>query len=122
MPTVDTDIERMFLTDVKQKKTTASGIRGRASRLGRVGSMVMPSDRMSGKTKRDYRRPGPLITYSLFEDLVPFEVFDRMKYEQHVQLLPKWRRKYGDDYIRREWGMSRYGWEVILEVLDLAKN
>ncbi|MTV50961.1 hypothetical protein GJ688_18760 [Heliobacillus mobilis] len=39
MPAVDTDIERLFLTDVKEKKTTASGIRGRASRLGRVGSM-----------------------------------------------------------------------------------
>ncbi|MBC9786264.1 hypothetical protein H1S01_17540 [Heliobacterium chlorum] len=49
MLTVDTDIERIFLTDVKEKKTTASGIRGRASRLGRVSSMVMPSDRMSGK-------------------------------------------------------------------------
>ncbi|MTV50887.1 hypothetical protein GJ688_18360 [Heliobacillus mobilis] len=40
MPTVDTNIERLFFTDVKQKKTTASGIRGRASRLGRVGSRL----------------------------------------------------------------------------------
>ncbi|MTV49011.1 hypothetical protein GJ688_08460 [Heliobacillus mobilis] len=117
LPTVDTDIERLFFTDVKQKKTTASGIRGHASRLGRVGSMVMPFDRMSGKAKRDYWQPGPLITYSLFEDLVPFDVFDRMKYEQHVQLLPKWRKKYGDEYIRREWGLSRFGFNIILEAI-----
>ncbi|MBC9786638.1 hypothetical protein H1S01_19530 [Heliobacterium chlorum] len=116
---LDTEIEHLYYSEVKEKKTTASGIRGRTSRLGRVGSMVMPSDRMSGKDKRDYRRPGPLITYSLFEDLVPFEVFDRMKYEQHVQLLPKWRQKHGDDYICREWGLTRYGLEVILRTLEL---
>ncbi|MTV50888.1 hypothetical protein GJ688_18365 [Heliobacillus mobilis] len=56
--------------------------------------------------------------YSLFEDLVPFEVFDRMKYEQHVQLLPKWRMKYGDDFICREWGLTRFGFEVILGALS----
>ncbi|MBC9786618.1 hypothetical protein H1S01_19420 [Heliobacterium chlorum] len=82
----------------------------------------MPSDRMSGKAKRDYRRPGPLITYSLFEDLVPFDVFDRMKYEQHVQLLPKWREKLGDDYICREWGLTGYGFKVVLETLGLSSH
>ncbi|MTV49016.1 hypothetical protein GJ688_08495 [Heliobacillus mobilis] len=82
----------MFSTDVKLMKTTASGISGRASRLSRVGSMVMPSDRMSVKGKRDYRRPGLLIR-------VPFDEFDRMKYVQYVQLLPKWQEKYGENYI-----------------------
>ncbi|MTV50043.1 hypothetical protein GJ688_13790 [Heliobacillus mobilis] len=63
-----------------------------------------------------------MITYSPLDDLVSFDVFDRMKYEQHVQLLPKWRKKYGDDYICGEWGLTRYGWEIIWEALNLKIN
>ncbi|MBC9785184.1 hypothetical protein H1S01_11755 [Heliobacterium chlorum] len=119
MPETEIDIERLYYQDLREKKTTATGVRGRASRLGRVGSMVMPSDRLSGREKRDYRRPGPLITYSLYEDLVSFEVFDQMPYRQQVQLLSRWRQKYSDDAICQQWGLSRYGLEVIVEVLGV---
>ena len=46
------DVEQIFLKDCKDKKRTASGIHGRALRLRKNESVVMPSDRLKGFEKR----------------------------------------------------------------------
>ena len=46
------DVEQIFLKDCKDKKRTASGIHGRALRLRKNESVVMPSDHLKGFQKR----------------------------------------------------------------------
>ncbi|MBC9783161.1 hypothetical protein H1S01_01395 [Heliobacterium chlorum] len=122
MSTLERDIEKIFKRDQREKKVAASGVRGRASRLGRVGRMVFPSDRLSPKEKRQYRQAGALIVYSLYDQLVSFDEFDRMAYLRQRELLTKWRTKYSDNEICRAWGLSRYAYEIILEALELPKK
>ncbi|MTV47467.1 hypothetical protein GJ688_00555 [Heliobacillus mobilis] len=122
MSTLERDIEKIFMRDQREKKVAANGVRGRASRLGRVGRMVFPSDRLSPKEKRQYRQAGALIVYSLYDQLVSFDEFDRMGYLRQRELLAKWRTKYSDDEICRDWGLSRYAYEIILEALELPQK
>lgn len=57
---------KLFYEDVREKKTTARGIHGRASRTGRISpsTITFPGERIDGRTRegKAYKGAGPVIT------------------------------------------------------------
>lgn len=62
-------IERVFYNDVAEKKRTARGIHAMTGKRGYVGKMIMPSDYMNRKDKKEYTRSGDVMVTNFYDDI-----------------------------------------------------
>ncbi|HHU29099.1 MAG: hypothetical protein QM368_09825 [Bacillota bacterium] len=100
------EAELVFLSTTSKKHL--SGVRGRASRTGRVGSVRTPVDFLSGKEKREYMKSSEVKVYNMYEDKVlPYEEFKQLPIEKQVVLMTKWRDEIGTNNIIRDMKISR---------------
>ncbi|MDI6814146.1 MAG: hypothetical protein QMD10_11510 [Desulfitobacteriaceae bacterium] len=57
---------KLFYEDIREKKTTARGVRGRASRTGKVSpsQIAFPGEQLDGRTRegKAYKGAGKVIT------------------------------------------------------------
>ncbi len=59
------EANRVFHEEVREKKTTASGVHGKKGKKGRVGKMITPAD-LSG---REYRKARELPSFNVYDFL-----------------------------------------------------
>lgn len=118
------DIEKLLSQEQRDQKRTGSGIRGRASRTGRVSSMRMPSDLLSKKDKRDYRKAGKVVAYNMYEkmDVVTKDDFLRFDPAKQKDCLVKWREKHSDRQIREHFDFTIHGFYKLLDSFGLEKK
>lgn len=57
------NMEKVFYEEVREKKTVASGVRGKKGKKGQVGKMITPAD-ISG---REYREPKDLPAFNVYD-------------------------------------------------------
>ena len=88
------DIEKLFYSDVREKKKTASGIHSRTGKRGYVGKMRFSYDLMNRKEKYNYRRSGKIMTTNLFDEILPYEEFKELETHEQRNRLAYWRQKY----------------------------
>lgn len=57
------NMEKVFYEEIREKKTVASGVRGKKGKKGQVGKMITPAD-IAG---REYREPKDLPTFNVYD-------------------------------------------------------
>ena len=115
-PDFEENIEKIFNQDVRDKKVTGSGVRGRALRLRKNENVVMPSDRLSGFEKKSVKAPGVCRTYNILEanamemlerirkGEIPFYAeIEELGFEKAQECLAELRRLYKNSELQREW-------------------
>lgn len=80
------NIEKIFYSDVAEKKRTGRGIYGRASRRGKKGPVKFQHDWLKGKEKKAYAQPGEVVTYSLAK-IITVEELNKLPYEKAQSLF-----------------------------------
>ena len=69
------EAEKLFLNEIREKKRTASGVHHKTGKNGYVGTMRFPSDIMSRKDKMKYRRNGKVMTTNMYDEIITAEEF-----------------------------------------------
>lgn len=106
--------QEMFTDDVVEKKKTASGVRYRTGKRGVVGSLTFPSDVMGRSEKYRYRKAGEVVSWNIFERILPLDEFLKQKGENwQRKLLKEWQKRYSEQEIQTQMGISENAWEVI---------
>ncbi|NLZ38608.1 MAG: hypothetical protein GX893_03260 [Firmicutes bacterium] len=100
------EVELVFHASTSKKNL--SGVRGRASRTGRKGTVMTPVDFLTGKAKREYMKNSEVKVYNMYEDKVlPYEEFKELPIEKQVVLMTKWREEMTTNNIIRDMKISR---------------
>jgi predicted DNA-binding protein YlxM (UPF0122 family) len=116
------EIEKLFNQDVRDKKVTARGVHGQASKRGFVGKVYTPSDFLDGRSKkgRIYRGTGKVEVWNMYEQIIPFEKFQELDDEKQKEILTKYQDKYTVDEICDAWGLkNQYHYYKIAKGLNL---
>src|SRR4051794_26517476 len=101
------DIEKLLAIENREKKQTARGIHGRASKIGKFAKkMVTPVDMLKGKEKRIYKGTGKVRTYNMYEEILLLEEFEKLSKEEQAKLLTEYRKRYTVDIIANTWKMK----------------
>lgn len=79
----DNDVERILREDSRDKKKAGSGAYHNSGRRGGgtkgVSKLMMPSDFMSKKEKREYTKKGEIKMYNIYEDIKEIPSFEELK-------------------------------------------
>lgn len=104
------ECERLFAEDVREKRKALSGLRGRASRTGKISSVKTPVDRLKGKEKKEYlnlENKGKVRKYMIWEnEIISYEDFLKLSVDQQVACLKSWEGKYTVKQIGAVWGTN----------------
>lgn len=113
------NVEKIFNQDVRDKKTTGSGIHGRAARLRKHEAVVMPSDRLTGLEKKLIKAPGPLRIYTMeamkYMDMLeritkgvipPLAEIEALGFDKAQQCIAELRRLYTNNTLGSAWRMK----------------
>lgn len=116
------NIEKLFDNEVKEKKKGLSGARNRASRLGYVGTIKWPSDFMSKKEKRRYKKPRKERKYNMYKDILSYKEFQTFDKETQKEILQKWREQHSNVKIYETMGINRTYYYNLLHELGIETN
>jgi len=82
-----------FYKDCAQKKRISRGAYNRASRTGKIGKMLMPSDLMSKLEKRQLN--GKVVTYNMYAiNGITWETFKKLSKEEKYTTMSEWLKQY----------------------------
>lgn len=115
------EIEKLLLEDKRKYQGFKSGVRGRASRTGRIGKMITPFDLMSPSEKKKLLE-SEVKVYSMFDNIIPFEEFQKLPKEKQREVLQNWREKYNNTKIIEAWNIPKTKYYKIVKELDLPLN
>lgn len=118
------EIEKLFNQDVRDKKVTARGVHGQASKRGFVGKVYTPSDFLDGRSKkgRIYRGTGKVEVWNMYEQIIPFEKFQELDDEKQKEILTKYQNKYTKKEICDTWGLNYYHFSKIEDKLGISRR
>lgn len=115
------EAEKLFYSDIRDKKKAASGVHHKTGKKGYVGVMRFPSDIMSRKDKMKYRRNGKVMTTNIYDEIIPIDEFEKLTKEDQYNRLKYWRSKYSNKEITTSMGIWNNKFYNLVKDLDLPK-
>ena len=115
------EAERLFNDEVRDKKKTASGVHHKTGKNGYVGKMRFPSDIMSRKEKRKYKGNSKVSISNLYEEIIPVEEFEKLEEYEQRNMLSYWRNTYSNKTITDGMGIWNARYYRIVADLGLPK-
>lgn len=100
------DFHKEFEKEVRDKKRTASGVHSKTGKRGYVGKMMLTSDLLKGKAKRDYQGTGKVVQWNMYEQILRKFDFEARSEEDQKAMLTYWREHYRTADIAKEMGIS----------------
>lgn len=71
------DIGKLFIEDCISKKLISKGVHNRAARRkGFRGKVMFPVDLLKGKEKKAYMGNSDVVTYNLYDNIMPYDDFN----------------------------------------------
>lgn len=101
------NVNQIFYEEIREKKTTATGVHGKKGKSGKVGKMMMPAD-LSGREYREAR------------DLPGFNVYDFMQKLQEAPALKAVLLDRMDDEYRHYRQATEKALDAVAEVVKLG--
>lgn len=115
------DAERLFNEEVRDKKKTASGVHHKTGKNGYVGKMRFPSDIMSRKEKRKYKGNSKVSISNLYDEIISIEKFEKLEEYEQRNMLAYWRNTYSNKTITDGMGIWNAKYYRIVADLGLPK-
>lgn len=115
------DAERLFNEEVRDKKKTASGVHHKTGKNGYVGKMRFPSDIMSRKEKRKYKGNSKVSISNLYDEIISIEEFEKLEEYEQRNMLAYWRNTYSNKTITDGMGIWNARYYKIVADLGLPK-
>jgi replicative superfamily II helicase len=115
------EAEKLFLNEIREKKRTASGVHHKTGKNGYVGTMRFPSDIMSRKDKMKYRRNGKVMTTNMYDEIITAEEFEKLETFEKKNRLQYWRNTYTNKEIMAAMGIYNAQFYKMVAELDLPK-
>lgn len=115
------EAERLFNDEVRDKKRTASGVHHKAGKNGYVGKMRFPSDIMSRKEKRKYKGNSKVSISNLYDEIITIEEFEKLETHEQRNMLAYWRNTYSNKTITDGMGIWNARYYRIVADLGLPK-
>ena len=115
------EAEQAFYDDVREKKKAANGVHGKTGKRGYVGTMRFPTDIMSRKEKRAYRKAGAIVTTNIFDEILTIDEFMNLEEFEQRNRLQYWRNKYSAVEVKSSMGIGVKRYYDIIEELGLPK-
>jgi hypothetical protein len=115
------EAERLFNDEVRDKKKTASGVHHKTGKNGYVGKMRFPSDIMSRKEKRKYKGNSKVSISNLYEEIIPIEEFEKLEEYEQRNMLAYWRNTYNNKTITDGMGIWNARYYKLVADLGLPK-
>jgi len=117
-----TEAERCFIEEVREKKKTASGVHSKTGKRGYVGKMLFPTDFMNRSEKMKYRRAGKITMSNLFDEIITVEEFNNLEVFEQRNRLQYWRDKYTIREIQKGMGIPNNQYYNIIDRLELPRD
>jgi hypothetical protein len=115
------EIEKVFLDDIREKKKAASGIHSRTGKRGYVGKMLFATDFMSRKEKYNYRKAGRVMTSNMYDEIIQIADFEQLEQHEQRNRFQYWRSKYNNEEIKKGLGIHNAKLYNIIDDLGLPK-
>jgi hypothetical protein len=108
------EIYKMLLDEQRTLKKNLSGVRGRASRTGKITTLRTPISLLTGKARIEYQNNSKVDEYNMYTEIMSYEEFIKLPLETQKNVLQQWRDTYGTQAIKRKWdtGEKRNGWRA----------
>lgn len=100
------EITETYTKDLQDKKRTAQSASKKAKRGGKIHT---PADLLSGKERREYEAPSPVVVSSIYEHLehIPaIEKFKNLSREEQTRVLAELRARFSVAQISNRWGVT----------------
>lgn len=114
-----TDIENneiytLLKEEQREMKKNLSGVRGRASRTGRVSSVKTAISFLQGREITKYKNNSKVVSYNMFDQVIPYLEFIQLPLEKQKEVLHNWRLKFGTQHVKKNWDTPerRDGWRA----------
>jgi|tagenome__1003787_1003787.scaffolds.fasta_scaffold20938243_6 hypothetical protein len=115
------EAERLFNDEVRDKKKTASGVHHKTGKNGYVGKMRFPSDIMSRKEKRKYKGNSKVSVSNMYDEIISIEKFEQLEEYEQRNMLAYWRNTYSNKTITDGMGIWNARYYRIVADLGLPK-
>ncbi len=116
------EAERLFNEEVRDKKKTASGVHHKTGKNGYVGTMRFPSDIMSRKEKIRYKGNSKVSISNLYEEIIKIEEFEKLETHEQRNRLAYWRNQYSNKEITEGMGIWNNKYYRIVADLGLPRG
>lgn len=116
------EAERLFNDEVRDKKKTASGVHHKTGKNGYVGKMRFPSDIMSRKEKMKYKGNSRVSISNLYEEIITIEEFEKLETHEQRNRLAYWRNQYSNKEITEGMGIWNNKYYRIVADLGLPRG
>jgi hypothetical protein len=118
---IDEDIQKIFEFDSKNKKRIGINIFSRVStRKGGSGTLRTPYYFMNAKERKKLN--GEVVTFNMYETILPKEEFFKLKKEDQKRIMSKWREKFETKEIIEKMGISKVLFYKLLNELGIELN
>jgi hypothetical protein len=99
------DIEKIFNSEIHEKKVIGRGIHNRAPRKsGFRRGVLFHADLLKGKEKKNYTKGGQVMEYNLYDSIIPFDEFEQLTTEKKKEVLERWADLgYGSGEVKAVW-------------------
>ena len=100
------EINETYTKDIQDKKRTAQSASKKAKRGGKVHT---PADLLSGKERREYEAPSPVVVSSIYDHLehIPtIEKFKSLPREEQIRVLTELKARFSVAQISNRWGVT----------------
>ena len=98
----------LFDEEVRNKRSGLSGVRAKTGKRGYTGVIRFPSDLLRGKEKRLYRGTGKVVSYNMYDTIMPYAQFRILSDEEQKKTLEEYRIRFSNKEIQKFWDMSTY--------------
>lgn len=110
----DDNIERIFYSDVSEKKRTGRGCYAMKGKRGLIGKMVTPVDFMTTKQKKEYTKGGEITMSNFYNVIENVPTMDeiREKFEKDPtgakKMIESIREIHKNKDLQKHWGTTSY--------------
>jgi hypothetical protein len=115
------EIEKLFLEEVREKKKIAQNVHHKTGKRGYVGKMMFPTDYMSRKEKYNHRKAGKVMTSNIYDEILTIGEFELLENHEKKNRLQYWRTKYSNQEIKTRMGIHNTKYYGLVADLNLPK-
>ena len=110
----DNEFYTLLKEEQREMKKNLSGVRGRASRTGRVSSVKTAISFLQGKEITKYKNNSKVVSYNMYDQVIPYLEFIQLPLEKQKEVLHNWRLKFGAQHVKKNWDTPerRDGWRA----------
>lgn len=100
------DIEKMFNSEIRDKKRAANGVHSKTGTRGYVGKMLFASDLLRGKEKREYIKPIMIGEYNMYDVILKYDHFTSLTADEKIKYLSEYTKRYTLTELAEAWNLS----------------